>query len=658
MSQLQSPSQPSLQHQANKRHQACTCCRQVKVSQYLLFLILHHLGLPTKIRNSFDAIMRKPSQQLAQGVGRTICSVRLIRVFDVSALRMDDSRLNEVTQELSTLQKKLAERSASEVGQSSNDPISDSTPQDGKVPSDDDFYFVSSLKDMPHPAPYMGDIELKTIQIAALFEHFHEQYNRHCPILNTNMSIATLFSHSPFLFWTIVMISSRHHPTLAFLCDALTETYRNLLEKTLMAPLNTLAPIQAGILLCVWPLNPEKQVYDPSWNYCGLVTNAAIRMGLHRSGGYRRENISPSEFRAQSKTWLACCFVNYSLVSSDYSSHMWQTGVCLLPEVPNMLTTIPSPHSKMEKEFLTKNSVLRVYAKTTAVLGNLHENIDVTFLQYLCKDLDNVREANKDIWNPEADIILLGAQLCIYTQHLERSSRRDQRKFTSAETDSSTDILANIVFGIASRLITTFTSPSSLILPHVPKHYFQMLLLASTLILKLSVAYPGIIGKMEVLVQNLIAQSFRILDSWCVREGDEYYRAARLIQALAQAQKKHQLKMKEARNALGSGITVLRDAIVTHRALRGEDEDEGPLERPSTQVRDFGVIENLNEQVVRNLDAGVEDGMHYGDAMAGLDPTAWEPRLQDAFSDWNLPWGWDPAWSQDFGIDIDENMYL
>ncbi|XMA19375.1 hypothetical protein WAI453_012166 [Rhynchosporium graminicola] len=625
MSQLQSPSQPSLQHQANKRHQACTCCRQVK--------------LRCDNAQTFPAACTRCRKNNLQ------CQV------DPSFRRIrTKNRLNEVTQELSTLQKKLAERSASEVGQSSNDPISDSTPQDGEVPSDDDFYFVSSLKDMPHPAPYMGDIELKTIQIAALFEHFHEQYNRHCPILNTNMSIATLFSHSPFLFWTIVMISSRHHPTLAFLCDALTETYRNLLEKTLMAPLNTLAPIQAGILLCVWPLNPEKQVYDPSWNYCGLVTNAAIRMGLHRSGGYRRENISPSEFRAQSKTWLACCFVNYS--------HMWQTGVCLLPEVPNMLTTIPSPHSKMEKEFLTKNSVLRVYAKTTAVLGNLHENIDVTFLQYLCKDLDNIREANKDIWNPEADIILLGAQLCIYTQHLERSSRRDQRKFTSAETDSSTDILANIVFGIASRLITTFTSPSSLILPHVPKHYFQMLLLASTLILKLSVAYPGIIGKMEVLVQNLIAQSFRILDSWCVREGDEYYRAARLIQALAQAQKKHQLKMKEARNALGSGITVLRDAIVTHRALRGEDEDEGPLERPSTQVRDFGVIENLNEQVVRNLDAGVEDGMHYGDAMAGLDPTAWEPRLQDAFSDWNLPWGWDPAWSQDFGIDIDENMYL
>ncbi|KAH6690232.1 hypothetical protein BKA61DRAFT_286827 [Leptodontidium sp. MPI-SDFR-AT-0119] len=627
MSQLQSHPQPSLQPQSMKRHQACTSCRQVK--------------LRCDNAQTFPAACTRCRKNNLQ------CQV------DPNFRRIRTKhRLNEVTQELSALQKKLAERSASEVGQLSSAPTRGSSPQDGEAPSDDVFYSMSSLEDLPHPAPYLGDIEVKPNQVVALFEHFHEQYYRHCPILNTDMSVGTLYSQSPFLFWTIVIISSRHHSTLAFLCDVLTEAYRNLLEKTLMAPLNTLEPIQAGIILCVWPLNPEKQVYDPSWNYCGLVTNAAIRMGLHRSGGYRRENINSPEFRTQSKTWMACCFVNYS--------HMWQTGVCLLPEVPNMLTTIPHPHSRMEKEFLAKNSVLKLYAKTTTVLGNLNENVDCAFLQYLCKDLDSLRETNKDIWNREADIILLGAQLCIYTQHLERSSRRDgspQRKLLSTENDSSTDILANIVFGIASRLITTFTSPESQIRPFVPKHYFQLLFLASTLILKMSVVYPVVIGPMEVIVQNLIAQSYRILDSWCVREGDEYYRAARLIQALAQAQKKHQLKMKEARNALGSGITVLRDAIVTHRALRGEDEDEGPLQRHSTQTPEFG--QNGRSDIpTATADVNVGGEPRYPDAMLDINAPAWEPRLQDAFSDWNLPWGWDPAWSQDFGIDMDANMYL
>lgn len=338
---------------------------------------------------------------------------------------------------------------------------------------------------------------------------------------------------------------------------------------------------------------------------------------------------------------------------------MWQTGVCLLPEVPNMLSTIPSPHSRMEKEFLAKNSVLRLYAKTTTVLGNLNENVDVAFLQYLCKDLESLRETNKETWNSEADIILLGAQLCIYTQHLERTSQRDgsaQRKVLISENDSSADILANIVFGIASRLITSFTSPESQIERHVPKHYFQLLLLASTLILKLSVVYPAVIGPMEVLVQNLIAQAYQNLDSWSVREGDDFYRAARLIEALAQAQKKHQLKMKEARNALGSGITVLRDAIVTHRALRGEDEDEGMLQRQAVHVRDFG--QNEREGVAMTTDETPGERPRYPDGSEYVDASSWEPRVQDAFTDWNLPWGWDPAWSQDFGINMDANMFL
>ncbi|KAH7400080.1 hypothetical protein BKA64DRAFT_474204 [Cadophora sp. MPI-SDFR-AT-0126] len=629
MSQLQSNSPPPLHPHSVKRHQACTSCRQVK--------------LRCDNAQTFPAACTRCRKNNLQ------CQV------DPNFRRIRTKhRLSEVTQELTALQKKLAEKSNEDSQQATAAPAGDSAQQDGNVEAalDDSFYFMSSLQDLPHPTPYLGDIELKPDQAVSLFEHFHENYYRHCPILNTRISVAALYIRSPFLFWTIIIISSRHHPTLGFLCDVLTEPYRSLLEKTMMAPLNALEPIQGGVLLCVWPLNVRKQIYDPSWNYCGLVTNAAIRMGLHRSGGHRRENISPTEIRAQSKTWMACCFLNYS--------HMWQTGVCLLPEVPNMLTTIPAPHSKMEKEFLAKNTVLRLYAKTTTVLGNLNENVDVAFLQYLCKDLDSLRESNKEIWNPEADVILLGAQLCIYTQHLERTSRRDgsaQRKVLISENDSSADILANIVFGIASRLITTFTSPESQIRPYVPKHYFQLLLLASTLILKLSVVYPVVIGPMEVLVQNLIAQAYQNLDSWSVREGDDFYRAARLIEALAQAQKKHQLKMKEARNALGSGITVLRDAIVTHRALRGEDEDEGMLQRQSVHVRDFG--QTRREGIpITTTDESLGERPRYPDETEYVDANSWEPRMQDAFTDWNLPWGWDPAWSQDFGINMDANMFL
>lgn len=80
------------------------------------------------------------------------------------------SRLNEVTQELSALQKKLAEKSAAEAGQNSTAPSGDASPQNGETSLDDEFYFMASLEGLPHPTTYLGDVEIKPNQVVALFE--------------------------------------------------------------------------------------------------------------------------------------------------------------------------------------------------------------------------------------------------------------------------------------------------------------------------------------------------------------------------------------------------------------------------------------------------------------------------------------------------------
>jgi hypothetical protein len=140
---------------------------------------------------------------------------------------------------------------------------------------------------------------------------FQNYYYRHCPILDVNMSVDTLYHSCPFLFWTIIILSSRWNPSLSYLYNDLIEKYQLLLGKSLMAPLNIIEPIQAGILLCYWPLAVERQIYDPTWNYCGLITNAAIKLGIHMVGARRREKLSVLDSRIQAKTWMACCFINY-----------------------------------------------------------------------------------------------------------------------------------------------------------------------------------------------------------------------------------------------------------------------------------------------------------------------------------------------------------
>jgi hypothetical protein len=70
-------------------------------------------------------------------------------------------------------------------------------------------------------------------------------------------------------------------------------------------PITSIESIQAIVLICYWPLSTDRQLEDPSWNYCGLATHAALRLRLDRPGN-NRDNTSLQ----RRKTWLACVKLN------------------------------------------------------------------------------------------------------------------------------------------------------------------------------------------------------------------------------------------------------------------------------------------------------------------------------------------------------------
>lgn len=135
---------------------------------------------------------------------------------------------------------------------------------------------------------------------------FKVHYYHHCPILDTSISIAELYQYSPILFWTIIMISSRWHPSLSRIHKLLLESYRGILSGTFIEPFHhSLESIQAIILICIWPLAVPRQVDDPTWNYCGLVTNAAVRMGINRLDLRREGSHLDKGLSIKNKTWMA-----------------------------------------------------------------------------------------------------------------------------------------------------------------------------------------------------------------------------------------------------------------------------------------------------------------------------------------------------------------
>lgn len=148
---------------------------------------------------------------------------------------------------------------------------------------------------------------------------FEENYYRHCPILDSKKSLVALYRSSSFLLWTIAIISSWRHPELSRLYDTIVPEYRELLGRTLAGPILELETLQGLILLCFWPLCVRRQTEDPSWNYCGLITNSALKMGLHRITFDREKGQTSAASllgKTGAKTWMACLRLNSTWVSS------------------------------------------------------------------------------------------------------------------------------------------------------------------------------------------------------------------------------------------------------------------------------------------------------------------------------------------------------
>lgn len=125
-------------------------------------------------------------------------------------------------------------------------------------------------------------------------------------------SIDALHESSSILFWTIILVSSQWHPTQSHLYQQLVAPHQSLLSTVVKIAIQSVQQIHALILLCHWPVPLTRQSEDPSWNYCGMVMNAAMQMGLHQPGsrselyGYGYSNAPRTSTEIRTMTWMAC----------------------------------------------------------------------------------------------------------------------------------------------------------------------------------------------------------------------------------------------------------------------------------------------------------------------------------------------------------------
>lgn len=115
------------------------------------------------------------------------------------------------------------------------------------------------------------------------------------------------------------MIACRAHEQFTPLFDQVVHEHETALSEIFQVAIQRVEPLHALLLLCLWPIPQTRLMYDPSWNFVGLVTNAAMQLNFHNPVAPGSEAIHwkgfsdtlGSEITTELKalTWLGCFWI-------------------------------------------------------------------------------------------------------------------------------------------------------------------------------------------------------------------------------------------------------------------------------------------------------------------------------------------------------------
>nr|POE73014.1 regulatory protein leu3 [Quercus suber] len=163
----------------------------------------------------------------------------------------------------------------------------------------------------------LGPVNLTQQEVEKAFEIYKQHFHWQLTIVDTGIPMNVLHTCSPFLFWTIVVITRQRFVTDDVVAKQteLTKHYLALLKSTVLEPPLSLHTIQGIVLLSFWPLPIDSQLRDPGWLYMDVAISAARWLDLDGAANrpfYHGGQLSERDMQIASRTWLAIFVVSSS----------------------------------------------------------------------------------------------------------------------------------------------------------------------------------------------------------------------------------------------------------------------------------------------------------------------------------------------------------
>jgi hypothetical protein len=403
---------------------------------------------------------------------------------------------------------------------------------------------------------------------------FLKFYHQHLPVVE----FGQIEKLDTLVLWTVILISSQHHPELSSLFLPLREAHMKLFQKAVFADVYTDGTVQSLLLLCTWPLPVMKQVWDPSWRYCNLALAASQQLGLHKPDSQWEYFVTPGPVDASVQIWAACISVATTL-SLDLG---FPCPVDTLS--PNLseqkLGKTLSTHFGIQKHVL-------YHVQTTASKNPFFSGAAI---RESMRDLEEMRTQKGASWPAHTRLEYLAARLKIYLHHLQfEPSSDDQRYLIKQSWYSTLEVSLQLSDQLSSMInpnttnypeYTNTDSDSGLAIHALPKHYFYIFMLSAFAILKfLALQKTGTDIDREK-ARNGIRSFYDSFQKLSKMPDDEFSRIARVINFLARAERDHLLEIKTTAKTRSSA-SLVTDTIRARDMLR---ERNSGLSRSETDL--------------------------------------------------------------------------
>lgn len=521
---------------------------------------------------------------------------------------------------------------------------------------------------------FLGDIRLSGMAIVQLFEHFRQHYYRHGVVLDTSPSLLELRKGSPILFWAIIITSSRYHPQYSSLYRALTQAYEPLLGSCLLKAILSLSTMHAILIFATWPVPVQSQPQDPTWNYCGLITNAARLLGLHEPGRekeYGFPRATPREVELRSKTWLQIFHRNIT-----YSSRIG---------VPPALADEPTLRGVVEiaSEFMIQDhfriqlEILRQYAKFTQALQLQPDDaVRDSLVMMASGELQTLRNTSAGKWTADTELQFLGAKLFLLGWSFQGHLHDNELSIPVPRTAPKPNVTQKLIFhealSSATNYIHAFSELQSLKTPmqpspgsradvqrstsinddipsqvYFPKYYFFTLYYAALTLYHFLATLPTASIPDQDLARNHIRLAHTVLMRCALGAESEWMRLAQNIEIVGQFMNSGRRLPPEAQIKSRLGAPLFYDGMLKIAVLKSERGSRSWASDLSQHLPHEGQETKAKEQEIGGHD---ERGMH--DAPASSAVTAGYGRMDPGSGsqgqfiphEWDdTLWGWDLA---------------